>query len=974
MNNSLDALCAALKKILHFLKPQQNAISFLLLTGKINQGKTALLKQSNLIHYPISGETAANFFYNQHGVILELGESWLNQSETLLATTLKQLNRCHSSIRISGMVLCVDSSELLANESLQLIEQCKAHAQLLERFGQALGYAVETTLLFTKLDGLAGFCDFFQAEHHQELAKPLGFSLEPRSEKKKLLENYRQQFDLMIEVLGQQIISKLHPARSSVKRTLMREFPLQLASLRVPIQSLLQNLPLQLFQIKAIYFTSAEQGGISIDKLNKKIQHEYSLIIQDKFPQSNNYRSYFIDGALKTLQEQSKRYTRQISSSQKWLLGSTALLMGLVLLFLGQQYFKTSQLLDEASKEILIYETLLNQRADKTAALYHLSLATTKLEKISTNIFSLSIIDQLKIQLHSNNQQHLYENFLPQMLSEIEKLLVDPLQTQSARYQALKIYLMLGDPTHYSENDVTQWFKEYWQRINPNASIHKQLLLLNNALKQPLQPLNINKQIVSDARNFLNALPATYLYYTLAKNHFSKDTQPISIEAIDLASKELPYSYTKKGFKEIISTLPVIAKQLQEENWVLARQDLDNLNSQLEQAYCLEYVTWWQNFIHRTKPKHYQLYDEARQVTQSLYKNNSLTKLIRLIQDNTSPESSEQTSLFNQKITNEFTNINLMSHSSTTALTNNINELEKFITTLSLINDNGRTAFNFTKARFEGGQLSDPLSVLYNRVQQLPEPVSTWTKQIADDSWFIFINETRRFLNVQWQETVYNEYQTKIINRYPLESTETAEVDLVDFNHFFAPHGSLNNFVNLYLKSFLNTSTPQWQPKEVNGYVLPISSDLTNELIRANVITNMFFTDSTDLSKITFSLQKINLDPVVANLQLTIGKTTLTDNQNSDSYTLFSWPQSNAKLSINSIEGNHYELEEVGTWAFFKILQKVNVLVDSEDSSSLQILFEVNGNSGRYLLKAQNQINPFSPGILAGFTLKETLT
>jgi intracellular multiplication protein IcmF len=109
-------------------------------------------------------------------------------------------------------------------------------------------------------------------------------------------------------------------------------------------------------------------------------------------------------------------------------------------------------------------------------------------------------------------------------------------------------------------------------------------------------------------------------------------------------------------------------------------------------------------------------------------------------------------------------------------------------------------------------------------------------------------------------------------------------------------------------------------------------------------------------------------------LQLSIGQSKLTDNQSSESYTQFSWPQNDAKLVLNSIEGNHYELAETGPWAFFKMLEKVNVLVDSHDSSVLQILFEVNGNSGRYVLKTQNQINPFSPGILTGFVLKQEVT
>jgi len=196
---------------------------------------------------------------------------------------------------------------------------------------------------------------------------------------------------------------------------------------------------------------------------------------------------------------------------------------------------------------------------------------------------------------------------------------------------------------------------------------------------------------------------------------------------------------------------------------------------------------------------------------------------------------------------------------------------------------------------------------------------------------------------------------------------------LADFNQFFSSKAVLNNFVDFYLKPFLNTSQSQWELKELNSYVLPVTPETINELIRANVITNMFFSEQNDKSKIEFSLQKISIDPIVASLKLTIGDEKLYDDQNTESFTRFNWPQSGAKLTLKSIEGESYELDEQGPWAFFKMLQKVNVLVDEHDSSNLQILFEVNGNSGRYLLKTQNQVNPFIPGILNGFVLKDTV-
>jgi len=971
MDNSLRTLCDALKKIFNQLKPQINPVSFILITGKHYQGKSALMQQSHLQYESVDPDGMIKLFYNSQGVILELGETWLNQSESLLTATLKQLNRCNKYVKISGVILCIAGNELLQGEPSQLIEQCKSHNQLLERFGEALGYCVDVAIMLTKLDTLAGFCEFFQSEHASDLKNPLGFSLECFPQRAKRIENYKQQFDQMIEVLGQQIINKLHPARSSIKRTLIREFPLQLASLRIPIQALIQNLSPAMFKLRSIYFTSAEQGGLSIDQLNKKIQHEYALTVQDKFPQSTNYRAYFIDGALNLFQKQTSRYAPQLNSNHKMIAGIATASAVFFLALLGYQHLQTSRLLDEATKELIIYETLLNQNADKTSVFYQLSLAEEKLGLIPINFMSPSIIKQLKIQLHNNTQHKLHDTFLPEFVSLIEEVINNQSQSQLHRYQALKIYIMLSDPQHFSEGEVMHWFSAHRKNNNLSDISDKQRILLKNALKQPIQPIKINQQLVLDARNYLNALPTAYLYYSLAKGSFPQEKIQLKVEGFELASTEMPVYFSKEGFNKVISALPQITEQLQQENWVLGRQDLNNIQSQLEQAYCLEYSTWWQKFTRRSHPEHYQNYKQARQLAQTLYQNKSMSRLINLIQQNTSPDLADSDSLFNQKIAHQFTAVNLMASSANDELTQNLNELEKFLSTLSVVHDDGQTIFNLTKARFRGENMSDPLNSLYNKAKQLPEPVSNWAKQVADDTWFILINESKTYLNKQWHHTVFNHYKNTIANRYPLDSAQKDEVSLNDFDRFFAPQGILNTYVNTYLKPFLDTSQPQWQAKEVNGFRMPVSAELLDDLIRANIISNMFFPDSASKSKIEFSLQKINLDPVVANLQLTIGETTLTDNQNSDSYTYFSWPQPGAKLSLNSIEGNHFELDEEGSWAFFRMLQKVNVLVDNNDSSSLQILFEVNGNSGRYLLKTQNQINPFSPGILTGFSLKK---
>lgn len=972
MDNSLRALCDAIKKILSQLKPQSNRLSFIVITGKSNQGKTVLLKQSTMEEVPVLSEQHAKIYFNQQGIIVELGENWLNNSKTLLFNTLKQLNRCNSYLKITGFILCIDINELIIADPTHYAKQKKVHLQLLERLGANLGYPVELALIFTKMDTLAGFTEFYQFDHSSDLAKPLGFSIDCMNELKKRIETFSLQFNQLTGQLSQQVIHKMHPARSTMRRSLIREFPLQVANLYMPIKGFIQGVSTKLFNLHSVYFTSAEQGGVSIDQINKKIEHEYALVVQDTFPQATNFRAYFVDGALKTIQEHCSQIPQIKRFSQKPIMAVTASVAGISLLILSYNYYKTAHLIDEASKELLTYDTFMNQNDKEKQALYHLSNAAKTMNRITSDSLSLPTVHQLKQNLHHNAENRLYMEFLPSLTNELEEVITNPGNTPIVRYNALKVYLMFGNPQYFSAIQIYNWFAYQWKNRTKTAA-NKQLALLKNLLNKPPKNIILKQQVISDARNYLNALPTSYLYYSIAKEFFPTTKQQLAIDGFVLATNELPVYFTKVGFNDMVHKISDISHSLQKENWVLARNDLNQLEEILIQAYCFDYTTWWQMFIRKSQPFHFKDYQEGRQVVKNLEQSHALSKIITLIQQETKADLSNNNSYFNQAIANQFTDLNLMSFSSTKELSLKIIDLERFISTLSMINDDGKTAFNIIKARFATDSASDPVSVLYNQARQLPEPLSTWTKQLAGNTWGILIRDSRQYINQQWQRTIYREFETNIARRYPFDSSQTQEIGIYDFNRFFSTHGLLNSFTENYIKPFLDTSRPEWKPKVVNDSVLPLTQETLETLMRANIITTMFFPDYREESKVSFSLQKISLDPVVANLELKIGQMKLTDNQSTESIVQFSWPEPNAKLALDSIEGNHYELAEQGTWALFRLLEKVNVLVDEKDSSNLQILFEINSNSGRYLLKTNNQINPFTPGILSGFILKKAL-
>jgi intracellular multiplication protein IcmF len=973
MKNAIQLLISTVKKIISELKPQSQALSMVILTGKTSQGKKTLLRQSHYKHVIAEGDTIIDIYYNHCGIILDLGETWLHHTNLLLQQTLKRLNRCHNGLKINGIILCVDVNELTVTDQAERSQRINAHTELLERFGNSLGYRIDLSVMLTKLDTLAGFCEFYQHEHASDLAKPLGFSLTDCSDKEKSEKNFSTQFIRFIESLNQQVLNKIHPARSSIKRTLIREFPLQVASLQIGIQSLILNFSPKLFRIHSIFFTSAEQGGFSLDQLNKKFATEYALTIQDKIPLANNFRAYFIQGALQAFQNHTKQPLNEQHSLR---LKSAGIIAGVALTALTiviYNHLKSNQLLDQASKEWIAFDAAAAQHQHDISAIYHLTSAASSLEKIHNKFLPNASVRKLKSQVANNKTQYLQDIFLPDLLKDIEIVLADNQQSYGARYDALTVYLMLIQPQHYQAETVTHWVNTHASKGMSPEYLEKKLSLIRLAEKMPINPRHINQQLLNDTRNILSALPSSYLYYSIAKNTFSTATQPLDIKGFSLAENALPAYFTKSGYHALIQQFPDMAKQLQNDAWVLDKQPPANLQIVLEEAYGYDYVLWWKNFIKKTAPLHAQSYQDAIRLAQTIRQSNAIESVITLIQQQTSPEVNDPSGKFNQLIANQFTDINLLNHTTLESMTHSIDKVEEFLTTLLIVNDQGKTAFTFTKSRFEGDNISNALSMMFNQAEQLPEPAASWHKQIASDTWSILINDTKHYINAQWQSTVYKQYSTSIAKKYPFDQLSDTEVTLDDFNRFFSYHGSLNTFAQEYIKPFLDTSEAQWKPKELNHYVLPISKDTIEEFIRANIVTNMFFPENSDNTQITFTLQKSDLDPAVSSLFLKIGNNKVRDTQQNLSITHFQWPTANAKLVINTLDGNKFTLTEQGVWAFFKLLQKVDVQSDAQDSSRLQVLFEISGNSGRYLLKTENEINPFTPGVLNGFTLSESI-
>ncbi len=718
MDRAVSLFLDALKKVLLQRKSSQQPYSFLLCVGQAQQGKTTLLQQSSLTQVELTGESPAELYTNAHGVIIDLNDNWINRHPIPLQQLIKEINRCHHAFKINGLLLTLDMNLLYDKQLEELANTIQIHNNYLKRCAQVIDYRVNISIVLTKMDGIAGFSDFFEQEYTHEINKPLGFSLSWGRRNNQLINNYRSCFDQFIQSLEQSVLKKIHPVRSNIKRKLIREFPLQLMQLRAPLQALLNALPTQPNRVQAIYFTSAQQGGISIDHLNHKIQQEYALQVRDQFPQATNHRAYFVDGALTTTQAFSQQHSPQATTPLTWHLILVSASFAFLLFGISAHYLSTKHTLDRVGRELLAYQTNLNQGNLLNESLFHLNQASYLLNEYSPVLSLPPALNALKDNLNASSAALLKQHFLPKLLDAIEQPLLTRAGTPASLYQTLKVYLLLGDPALGSRDAIIAWFKQYWQQQKLDAlTSDNQLRLLNEVLTEPRQAIALNQQLIRSVRHYLNALPADYLYYSLAKQQLNHQRQRLDFPGLLLPEHSVPYRLTKQGFKQALTQIPSISQTLQTEYWVLERQDLTQLETRIVDAYCYDYALWWQNLLRKTRITSIQTFPQAYELVQQLAQNNTFAQFIALIQAETSPDFSTNNALFNRAIASQFTAVNLMSKSSLDELLRALQELQPFLMTLSMVQDSGQAAFSLTKTLFSGEGSNNPLAALSAKIK-----------------------------------------------------------------------------------------------------------------------------------------------------------------------------------------------------------------------------------------------------------------
>ncbi|WP_026375724.1 type VI secretion system membrane subunit TssM [Aestuariibacter salexigens] len=276
------------------------------------------------------------------------------------------------------------------------------------------------------------------------------------------------------------------------------------------------------------------------------------------------------------------------------------------------------------------------------------------------------------------------------------------------------------------------------------------------------------------------------------------------------------------------------------------------------------------------------------------------------------------------------------------------------------------TAFDAVNARLKSTG-RDPFMTLKSARSLMPQEMQVWFNTLSSMGWKMLLTQAKSEINGLWQQEILPTYERAIEGRYPFDGSTDIEVELRDFSSFFRPDGLFDGFLNTYLEPFLNTRSPQWTEKALDGETFGLSSSTISQLQNAHKITELFFSGSAMSPRLSFTMTPKQLDGNVAQFQLQLGSQQLLYAHGPRRSRKLVWPleqgDERAQLMFTSVDNQNASELETGPWSLFRLLDN-HRLSPTAQNSTFEIVFSTGGFNATYELRVDTEFNPIGARLL----------
>jgi type VI secretion system protein ImpL len=1031
--------------------------------GPPGAGKTTALLNAGL-RFPLAEQLGQGAVAGVGGT--RLCDWWFTEQAVLIDTAGRYTTQdSHASVDRAGWETFLDllrktrprqplNGVLVAFPLVDLVRapasERKAHAAAIRdriaELGTRLGMRLPVYVLFTKADLIAGFTEFFDDLDREGRAQVWGATFDLGRANTGPAAAFAAEFPALVQRLNQRLFDRLQAEGDPDRRGRLALFPGQVANLGTVLQEFLQaafgNAPL----VRGVYFTSGTQEGTPIDRLTGALARSLG-IDQTRSPTLRPVqgRSYFLERLLREVIFGEAMLLADSPSARRrrlllWSLGYAAA----ALLVLG-----TAGLLWQArnagQREIAALSMALAGYEQTARGLPLDPIADGDVAQLAPLLDQaralprggdepvwlptmLSQRDKLAASARGVYRHALDFALLPRLIWRLETQLRGNLGRPDFLYEAVRVYLMLGNAGPLDPQLVHEWMKLDWESAYPGLGytpLRQSLLAhLDAMLAEPLPQVQLDGELVAAVRARIAQVPLAQRVYSRIRPSAAAQRVPewrpsdalgpagvpLFVRASGKPLTEgIPGFFTVDGFhKVLLPSLPGAVNSVLSESWVLGQPVAFDANGPRMQAlqrdvvalYEADYAPTWDLMLADLNVAPLRSLSQAAQdlyilaAPESPLRNllASISRELTLSEPTGgAPKPSEPDA---QASSTELRLKELLGAPQTgpqapPPLGHEIDERYQALrdlmghgpnapidTVLREVGDAQQQIAKLAATLVGTGAVPsspgaiDPLLTLKTDAARQPQPFGRWLTEIAASAAALRSGDPRLQL-----AAIYNapggpaELCPAVVNNhYPFVPSATEDAPIADFARLFAPGGMLDGFVNTLLRRYVDTSAKSWRLISADAASAPVSAADLAQFQRAATIRDAFFPDGGTQPRFRLDITPISADGVTRQATLDLDAATVVYTRGRSRPTQVTWPtfslQPTMQLAFDPPGG---EIRESGPWALFRLFGHARMQPQTGSPDRYSLSFQVGDRQAVFELRVLTAANPLTPGLLQEF-------
>lgn len=545
---------------------------------------------------------------------------------------------------INGALVVISPCEMAAMEPGERLEHAVAIRRRLLELRSCLDVRFPIYVVFSKLDLVLGFAEFFDTLGREERNQVWGATLpfDDGRDPDGAAAQFGDAFDQLLVRLEQRVVRRLQEEADSRRRAHIVDFPIQLAALKPVMGDFLDavfrpNRYEGKLLLRGFYLTSSTQQGLPGDLLAPAVAPAFGLPAEALRPlvepPAATPRSCFLPQVFRdvvfaeaSLVGVDERWERRRRLGG-WVAAAVAAIIcaGLGAAWSGTFGHARTLLADAVVKANRLDSPTAAADRDRIGwpDLADLLDGLKALPAQSAAARPLALYDGDAV---TGAARQAYERglrllLLPRLLAMAEDRLGNPRTPQLLAYQTLKVYLMLGRKGPLDPALVTAWFgSELSRRLGEDVATRQRLETHAAALLARLpQAVPVDAALISDARSRLSNLTLASRGYDMVRQLEVARSLPVwrpGDHAGAAAAKVfvrpsgrslwdgISGLYTRAGFFDVFLPASVkIAQELSREAWVLGPGDRGGISAaqrireDMLSLYLDDYARAWDDLL-----------------------------------------------------------------------------------------------------------------------------------------------------------------------------------------------------------------------------------------------------------------------------------------------------------------------------------------------------------------------------------------